>query len=133
MRRRYRGVLAAVALCGLLAAPGCAGKHVQGETPRAEAALQADAVVVRINELQAAVIQACGIGPTCQPGSLDTGLARRIVQACLDARTTLKAVPDGWRASVKAGWTAARAQFGPVANPAILAALGAADTVIGGL
>lgn len=111
---------------------GCAGK-VTGATPIATAALQADAIVIRVNELQATVIQACGAAPTCQPNSLPTPLARDLVQTCIDLRTTLKAVPAGWQATVKAAWAQARPRFAGVTNVAILAALSAVDITIGGL
>jgi hypothetical protein len=111
---------------------GCAGKVV-GATPTATAALKADAVVIRVNELQGTVIQACGPAPQCQPGSLSTSLARDIVQVCIDLRTTLKAVPVGWQATARAAWAQARPRFAAVTNPAILAALSAVDALLSGM
>ncbi len=116
----------------LCTAPACSHK-VTGATPVAQAALNADAIVIRVNELQAAVIQACGPAPQCQPNSLSTALARDLVQTCLDLRATLKAVPAGWQATVRAAWQQARPRFNPVTNPAILAALAAVDVILGGL
>ncbi len=113
--------------------PACGGARVVGATPTAQAALTADAIVIRVNELQATVIEACGPMPQCQPGSVDTRLARDIVQACIDVRKTLRSVPSGWRETARAGWTQARARFGTVTNPAIIAALAAVDIAIGGL
>lgn len=127
--RHYRLIVIVVLL---LSGAGCA-HHVTGDTPKATAALTADAIVIRVNELQATVIQACGPAPTCQPNSLDTNLARQIVQACIDARVTLKAVPTGWQATLKAGWSQERARLATVTNPAIVAALAAVDVAIGGL
>lgn len=118
----------------VLTLPGLAcHPKVTGATPVATAALAADAVVIRVNELQATVIQACGPAPTCQPGSLDTNLARTIVQTCMDLRTTLKAVPAGWQATVRTAWNQAKPKFAAVTNPAIVAAIAAVDAVIGGL
>lgn len=132
--RRFALVLALCALLTstVLTGEGCAGK-VTGSTPIATAALQADAIVIRVNELQATVIQACGPAPTCQPNSLPTPLARDIVSTCIDLRTTLKTVPAGWQASVKVAWAQARPRFAAVTNPAILAALSVVDVTIGGL
>lgn len=118
--------------CVLASGMACAS-HQVGATPKASAALKADAVVIRINELQAATIQACGAGPTCQPNSLSTALARDIVQTAIDIRSTAKAVPAGWQATVRAAWTQARPRFRTVTNPAILAALAGVDALLGGL
>ncbi len=107
-------------------------KKVTGDTPIATAALTADAIVIRVNELQATVIQACGSAPQCQPNSLSTPLARDLVQTCIDLRTTLKAVPAGWQATARAVWQQARPRFAPVTNPAIVAALTAVDVYLGG-
>lgn len=118
-------------LC-VLAFSGC-NKKVTGATPTAQAALTADAVVIRVNELQAATIQYCGPAPTCAPDTLDTNLARQIVQTLIDLRATLKAVPAGWQATVKQAWAQARPRFAAVTNPAIVAALAAVDLAIGSL
>ena len=111
---------------------GCA-KNVVPENPSAAAAIGADAVVIRVNEVQAATIQYCGPAPTCAPGTLDTNLARTLVQTCIDLRATLKSVPDGWKASVKTTWATARPRFASITNPAIVAALSALDLAIGAL
>lgn len=120
-------------LCVLLvSAPACA-KKVTGATPVANAALAADAVVIRVNELQAATIQYCGPAPQCAPGTIDTQLARLIVSTSIDLRQTLKAVPAGWQATVKQAWAQARPKFATVTNPAIVAALAALDLAVGAL
>lgn len=118
-------------LC-LLAFSGCA-KKVTGATPVANAALAADAVVIRVNELQAATIQYCGPAPQCAPGTIDTQLARLIVSTSIDLRQTLKAVPAGWQATVRQAWAQARPKFATVTNPAIVAALAAVDLAVGAL
>lgn len=111
---------------------GCA-KNVVPENPSAAAAITADAVVLRVNEFQAATIQYCGPAPQCAPNTIDTNLARTIVQTAIDLRATLRAVPDGWKASVKATWATARPKFAGITNAAILAALSALDLAIGAL
>ncbi len=118
-------------LC-VLAFSGCA-KHVTGATPVAQAAITADAVVIRVNELQAATIQFCGAAPQCTPGTIDTATARLIVQTSIDLRQTLRAVPAGWQATVKQAWAQARPKFASVTNAAILAAMSALDLAIGAL
>jgi hypothetical protein len=112
--------------------PAC-GKKVTGATPVATAALGADAVVIRVNELQAATIQYCGPAPQCAPGTLDTATARLIVSTAIDLRQTLKAVPAGWQATVKQAWAQARPKFAAITNPAIVAALAGVDIAIGSI
>ena len=107
--------------------------NVVPENPAAAAALTADAVVIRVNEFQAVVIQACGPGPECQAGSLPTPLARDIVQTCIDLRATLKAAPDGWRVTVKTAWNQAKPRFASITNQGIQTALASLDAPIGGL
>ncbi len=120
-------------LCLLaFSAPACA-KKVTGATPLAQSAINADAVVIRVNELQAATIQFCGPAPQCAPGTIDTATARLIVQTSIDLRQTLKAVPAGWQATVKQAWAQARPKFASVTNAAILAAMSALDLAIGAL
>lgn len=133
IRRRLVLWLVLAALLSTTPLTSACAKKNTGATPTASAAITADAIVIRVNELQATVIQACGPAPACQPNSLSTILARDIVQACIDLRTTLKAVPAGWQATVKAAWAQARPRFASVTNVAILAALSAVDVAIGGL
>jgi hypothetical protein len=114
-----------------LAVSSCA--KVTPATPKAAAAIKADAVVVRVNELQAAVIDYCGPAPECAPNTIPTNTARDVVKALIDVRTTLKATPEGWQATVKAGWVVAKSRLVGITNPAIVAALSAGDALIGGL
>ncbi len=127
-----RLLISSLFVVGLLTAVGCS-QNPTPATPLAAQALTADAIVVRVNEVQASVIQACGPAVTCQPGSLSTTLARDIVQTCIDLRTTLRAVPDGWRATVKTGWAQAKPRFAGITNPLIVTAISALDAAIGGL
>lgn len=120
------------ALCLSIGYSACAPK-VTPETPKAAAAITADAIVVRVNELQAAVIQACGPERTCAPNTISTALADDIVRTSISLRTTLKAVPNGWQETVKTAWTQAKPRFAGITNPAIAAALTGVDTIIGGL
>jgi len=128
MQRKTRLVVT-LALLTVLGA--CA--KVTPETPKAGAAIKADAVVVRVNELQAAVIDYCGPAPQCAPGTIDTNTARDVIKALIEVRSVLKASPNGWQASAKAGWAVAKARLVGITHPAILAAVAAADVLIGGL
>lgn len=127
-----RSLYAGIVILALCLAPACA-KNITPETPRAGAALTADAVVIRVNELQATVIQVCGPQALCAEGTISTALARDIVQTCIDLRTTLKAVPDGWQATVKTAWSRAKPRFATVTNPAIQAAFSAVDALLSNL
>lgn len=113
--------------CALIVAlailPGCANKNLTPETPTAAAAMKADAVVIRVNELQATVIEACGPAPECQPNSLPTATARAIVQSLIEVRSVLRTTPNGWQATVKQAWAQTKVKLAGVTNPAILSAV----------
>lgn len=134
MVRRIGLTLALVALLtSTVLSGGCADKNLTPETPKAATALKADAVVVRVNELQAALIEACGPDAQCRPDSLDTNLFRTLISGCIDLRTVLRATPEGWRETVRASWAQTKPKFAGITNPAIVAALGLVDAAIGGL
>lgn len=127
----------AVTLALLTVIGACA--KVTPETPKAAAAIKADEVVLRINELQAATIAACwpdGVQkPECAPGGISTTASREIVKAAIDIRMVAKAVPTGWQAAVKAAWVQAKPRIvalGPFPQ-AVTLAIGFVDTLIGGL
>jgi hypothetical protein len=127
-----RAVLPAAILATVLM--GCA--PVPGPTPatpRAAAAITADAVVVRVNEVQAALIDYCGPAPECAPGTLPTATAREAVQLLIDVRSILKTAPDGWQAAAKAAWARARLRLDGVTTTALALAIGAADALFAGL
>ncbi len=126
-----------VVLCVAFIADSCA--KITPETPKAAAAIKADEVVLRVNELQAATITACwpdGVPKSeCVPGGITTAAARELVKVAIDIRTVAKAVPAGWQASVKASWVQAKPRItalGPFPQ-AITLALGFADVLISGL
>jgi hypothetical protein len=114
--------------------PGCA-KKLTPATPVAAAAMKADAVVIRVNELQAAVIEFCGLGSAaeCQPNTIPTATAREIVKGLIDVRATLRAVPAGWQATVKATWARVKARLSTVTNPAVLSAMALVNAAVEGL
>lgn len=108
----------------LLVTPGCHAP-VTITTPQGQAAFKADQVVVRVNELQSAAIKAEA------GGGLSTSLTRVIVTFAVGADKTLAAAPDGWQSAVRAAWLDAKKQLLTVTNPAVLAAMGAVDLVLG--
>ena len=120
-----------ILILSLVAVSACA--KVTPATPKAGAAIKADAIVIRVNELQATVIDYCGPAPQCAPGTIPTNTARDAVAALMDVRKFLLQTPNGWQASTKAAWSVAKARLAGVTNPAILAALAAVDVLIGGL
>lgn len=130
---RTRLTLAVLLISAVLTVAAC-HPNVTYETPKAAAAVHADDVVVRLNELQATLIQACGPAVECAADAgFSTSTFREIVKALIDIRTTLKAAPDGWLASTRAGWAQLKPRLVGVTNPAIAAAFGAVDAVLGGL
>lgn len=127
-----RLALVVVLLAGSAA---CGHPNQTPATPRAAALIRADDVVLRVNELQATIIEWCaaGTGATCQPGTIDTALARRLVSACLDVRRVARSAVDGWPAAVRTAWATAKTKFAGIANPLVVAAVAAVDALIGGL
>jgi len=125
-----RILIALVFAAGFVAEFGCASKKLTPETPVAAAAMKADAVVIRVNELQAAVIEACGPAPECQPNSIPTATARDVVKAMIDLRTVLRSTPAGWQATVRSTWTQAKARLAGVTNPAILSAIALVNAAV---
>jgi hypothetical protein len=86
----------------------CAPKTL---SPQGQVVYVADQIVTRLGEVQNAVIAACnaGAGPTCAAGAaVSTETSRALVQAILTATSALKATPQGWQASVLAGWSSAK-------------------------
>jgi hypothetical protein len=91
----------------MLPTAGCAPKAAPIVTPQGQTAYTADQIVIRVNELQAAAIQAEA------NGGLPTNTTRVIVQFCVSADKTLAATPSGWGATVAKAWNEAKA------NPAL--------------
>lgn len=108
----------------VLTLAGCAPKTIT--TAPGQIAFTADQVVVRVNELQNAAIQAN------TNKALDDATTRVIVNWAIAADTTLKTTPSGWQATLKSGWLAVKPQI-PVNNPTLAITVGAVDALIGGL
>lgn len=120
------GFLVLVALLlSVTTAPGCASGRPPNLSPAADAAYTADQVVIRINELMNAAIAAHA------QNALPTNATRTIVKFAVAADQTLADVPAGWQATVRAAWLATKKQLPAQTNPAILAAMGAVDLVLG--
>lgn len=118
-----RHLIIVVACCIMLS--GCAPVTVQ--TPAGRTAYTADQIALRVNELENAAIQANATG------ALPVATTRTLVEFAVSADQTLAATPTGWLATVTTAWNAAKAKIGAVSNPALVAAMGAVDAVLGGL
>jgi hypothetical protein len=94
-------------------------------TPQGHAAYTADQIVLRVNELQNAAIQAQATG------ALPTATARTIVEFCVSADKTLAATPSGWQATVGAAWAEAKTKLPAITNPSVQAAVNAVDVILG--
>ena len=107
---------------------GCA-HPVTITTPQGQAAYTADQVVVRINELQAAAIQANAAH------ALSDATTRAIVTFAVGADATLAAVPTGWQRTVATAWKTARALIPAtdLSNPAIAPLIAAVDLIAASL
>ena len=120
----------------LLFAPavlGCASKKLTPATPVAARAMTADQVIVRVNEVIAAINAACGPALACQPNTINTNLARELVQGCIDLDKVLKDSAPGWKATVKSTWNVLRQKFAGITNIAVQSAFGLLDVAVGAL
>ncbi len=121
----------------LVALPACAS-HVTPADPLAARRVRLDAVGIRVNEFQSALIQWCGPGPNCAVNTVDTFVFRDLLTVCIDIRRTLRAAATDadpvWIPTVKAAWVGVKPKLDPLrSNPAISAAISAVDAIIGGL
>lgn len=91
-----------IALLMLLALPGCASRAPASLTPTGVLSWQANEVTVGLGTLQHAAIQLNGF-QICEPAPCRPLLSRDnteiVVDAVTDGITTLKKVPEGWRAT----------------------------------
>lgn len=99
--------------------------HPTFQSPVGQKAYTADQIVVRVNELENAAIAAN------TSKALSDDATRPIVEFCVAADKTLAATPNGWQATLETAWTAAKAKIGTVSNPAVMAAIGAVDVILG--
>ncbi len=93
-------------------------------TPQGKIAYTADQVVLRVNELENAAIQAQATN------AIPVQTARTIVEWCVSADKTLASTPNGWPVILQTGWMEVKGKVGLIANPAIVAAMGAVDVVL---
>ena len=125
-----RTVILSLALIGaLVLQAGCVKAPTTVVTPAGKTAYTADQIVIRVNELQNAAIQAQATG------ALPTSTTRIIVQFCVAADTTLKATPAGWGQTLATAWTQAKTSIpaADLANPVIAAAAAGVDVVLAAL
>lgn len=115
--------LCLVALCLSIPQEAC-GAHPTFDTPKAQVIYTVDEVVLRVNELEKAAISAN------DTGGLSEANTRIFVQWAVATDQVLAHAPEGWRATVAAGWAAAKQKAGPQANPALTAAMGLVDVVL---
>jgi hypothetical protein len=115
-------LLLVVLLC---LAPACAPPKAV-VTPQGQVAFTADQIIVRVGELQNAVLQANA------NKALDDATTKTVVTWTTAAARILKTTPSGWQATLFSGWKAVKPQI-PTNNPAIALAVGAVDALVGGL
>lgn len=109
-------------------------KHMIPATPAVAIVLNTDDVVIRVNELQAVLIEACGPAVECRPNiGFTTIQFRSAIQGIIKLRNTLRSTADGWRATARTGWAETKTYLTNITNPVIVAALSVVDAMIGGL
>lgn len=113
----------AVLLALTLALSACIPSGIK--TPQGKAAYTALQVLQRIDELQNAVIAGN------QQGVIPDATAVAIVRFTVASAKTLKAAPDGWQSTVKAGWTATKTAIPPADARRLQPYLDAVDLVLG--
>ncbi len=119
-------LILALALAGsTLSLPACQ-RPVTITTDAGKLAFTADQIVLRVNELQRAAIDAN------TRGILDIGTTRTIVQWSINADTVLKTVPAGWKETVIGSWRVAKMEI-HTTNSLIQSAMAAIDAVLGGI
>lgn len=94
------------------------------QTAPGKTAYTADQIVLRINELQNAAIQAEA------SGGLTTATTRLIVQFCVSADTALKNSPNGWQPTVSAAWAELKRQVIVMPSSAFYTTWNAVDLVL---
>jgi hypothetical protein len=121
MRRFLQSVLVAV----VLGTGACAGKVPPTiTTPQGKAALTADEIAVRVNELGKAVIDAQA------QNQIPLATARDLIQFCSSADKTLAAAPAGWQAVVGKAWAEVKAKLPPTLAPLVQSAINLVDIAL---
>jgi hypothetical protein len=125
--RRSKLLYTLACAAALVLQAGCASKIPPTVvTPQGKAAYTADQVVIRVNELQNAAIQAEA------SHALPTSTTRIIVTFCVAADKTLATVPAGWQQTIATAWAQAKQQIPAkdLSNTVIAAAVAGIDVVI---
>lgn len=119
-------ILSFVAVLGVVALVSPACVHPPATlSPAGQTAFTADQVVLRVNELENAAMDASAKSLITVPQ------ARVIVAFCVDADKTLKVLPSGWRVSLQQAWTLAKVKISLPAGSAVAGAVTAVDLVLG--
>ena len=131
--RTYLGtIVLAASIIGVgCTAPACATK-LQVQTPDGaqpadqgtKNAYTADQVVIRLQELQIAAMQAE------DAGKLDRNTTRTIVTFTTDAARTLKATPGGWYPTVSKAWEQAKRDVPQASLPQVQVYWSAVDIAL---
>ena len=96
-------------------------------TEAGKVAYTADEIVVRLNELQDAAINAEATK------GLDTATTRTFVQFVVSAEKTLAATPAGWQQTVSIAWRETKAQLPAITNQTVRVAIAALDAALASL
>lgn len=114
--------LAPYFVVAFLSVSACAPPSIQ--TPAGKTAYTADQIVLRVNELENAAIQANATG------GLDVRTTKTLVEFAVAADQTLKVTPAGWQTTVGTAWAQAKRSLPPITNAAVSAAMSGVDLVL---
>ncbi len=123
---KRRRLPAAIIVMAVLVVAACHAP-VTVQTPAGKAAYTADQVVLRLQELQTATINAEAAG------KMDRNTARLIVTFTVDAAQVLKATPGGWYPTVVKAWERVKQDVPAAAIPAVQTYWSAVDLMLAAL
>lgn len=109
----------------------CAKTPASVKTPQGKAAFQADQVVVRLDRIESAIIQASTPNAAGVVG-LDKAAGQLIVSFIVDALKVIKQSPNGWMPAVAQAWTQAKARIPANVLPQVQGYVFAIDTLLAG-
>ncbi len=110
---------------------GCVKRPSSIVTPQGKAAFAADQVVIRLAEVQNAVIVAATPDATGKVG-IAKPTANLIVSWIVDTLKVIKQTPNGWLAASTAAWNAAKTRIPPATLASAQGYIIAIDTLLAG-
>jgi hypothetical protein len=109
----------------------CASTPSSIVTPQGRAAFQADQVLIRVENVQDAVIAAATPDAAGRVG-IEKPTADIIVGFTRDAALTIRQTPNGWLPTVRTAWAAAKTRIPPATLASVQGYIIAIETLLAG-